>query len=231
MGRIRRARAACASRRVRTGRSGVEATPQGDGMRLLRWTGCLRSIQWLASSEGERERDRPDSRGIADHVRAGERCGGAGADEPMAGKVTATASGPCLPHGSHRRRICCSCWRSSRAATATSISTSSVLSRIRTYWAQVPGHDAAAAAPRSVAYTGEATHRDLQRRLSTYDVMILPTLGENFGHIIVEAWAAGCPVLISDRTPWRRLEGAGSWAGTCRWITAHGSPRSASASR
>src|SRR5262249_1911514 len=60
-----------------------------------------------------------------------------------------------------------------------------------------------------VEYTGEAGHDDLQRRLPNYDVMILPTLGENFGHVVVEAWAAGCPVLISDRTPWRQLTSRG----------------------
>ena len=74
----------------------------------------------------------------------------------------------------------------------------------------LPDAGAAAALRRSPSDTaGEAAHRDLQRRLSTYDVMILPTLGENFGHIIVEAWAAGCPVLISDRTPWRQLTSQG----------------------
>lgn len=31
-------------------------------------------------------------------------------------------------------------------------------------------------------------------------------MGENYGHVIVEALVAGCPVLISDQTPWRNLE-------------------------
>lgn len=37
-------------------------------------------------------------------------------------------------------------------------------------------------------------------------LLLLPTLGENFGHTIVEALLAGCPVLISDRTRWRNLD-------------------------
>lgn len=41
--------------------------------------------------------------------------------------------------------------------------------------------------------------------LSRYDALLLPTLGENFGHVIHEALLAGCPVVISDRTPWRNL--------------------------
>jgi glycosyltransferase involved in cell wall biosynthesis len=61
----------------------------------------------------------------------------------------------------------------------------------------------------TVRYAGDAAHRDLQRRLSNYDLVVLPTLGENFGHIVVEAWAAGCPVLVSDRTRWRHLAASG----------------------
>ncbi len=34
----------------------------------------------------------------------------------------------------------------------------------------------------------------------------MPTLGENFGHIFLESLAAGCPLIISDRTPWLNLE-------------------------
>ena len=42
-----------------------------------------------------------------------------------------------------------------------------------------------------------------------HHVFLLPTLGENFGFVILESLAAGCPVLISDQTPWRNLESKG----------------------
>lgn len=32
--------------------------------------------------------------------------------------------------------------------------------------------------------------------------MILPTLNENFGYVVIEALAAGCPVITSDQIPW-----------------------------
>ncbi len=34
---------------------------------------------------------------------------------------------------------------------------------------------------------------------------LFPTLGENFGHVVPEAFGAGCPILISDQTPWQNL--------------------------
>ena len=36
------------------------------------------------------------------------------------------------------------------------------------------------------------------------------TTGENFGHAIIEALAHGCPVIISDQTPWRDIERDGA---------------------
>ncbi|MET8368585.1 glycosyltransferase, partial [Micromonospora profundi] len=35
-----------------------------------------------------------------------------------------------------------------------------------------------------------------------HDAFVLPTRGENFGHVIAESLAVGCPVICSDRTPW-----------------------------
>lgn len=40
---------------------------------------------------------------------------------------------------------------------------------------------------------------------SGYHLFFLPTRSENFGHVIAEALASGCPVLTSDQTPWRGL--------------------------
>ncbi|MCB8933280.1 MAG: glycosyltransferase, partial [Chthonomonadaceae bacterium] len=46
--------------------------------------------------------------------------------------------------------------------------------------------------------------------LQAYDAFFMPTHGENFGHAIWEALAAGLPVVISDKTAWRGLEAAGA---------------------
>jgi glycosyltransferase involved in cell wall biosynthesis len=46
---------------------------------------------------------------------------------------------------------------------------------------------------------------DVWSVLADSHFFVLPTLGENFGHAIVEAWQSGIPVVISDRTPWRGL--------------------------
>jgi len=42
--------------------------------------------------------------------------------------------------------------------------------------------------------------------LRSYHYFVLPTYGENFGHAIFEAFNAGRPVLISDKTPWLDLK-------------------------
>lgn len=44
-------------------------------------------------------------------------------------------------------------------------------------------------------------------RLNDSHVFILPTETENFGYVVLEALAVGCPVIISDRTYWNHLAG------------------------
>ena len=60
-----------------------------------------------------------------------------------------------------------------------------------------------------VTYRGEVPHPDVPRVLASHDLFILPTQSENFGYVIAESLGAGCPVLISDQTPWRDLAASG----------------------
>lgn len=61
-----------------------------------------------------------------------------------------------------------------------------------------------------VSYEGAVPHEQTQEILYQNDVFLFPTLGENYGHVILEALLAGCPVVISDQTPWRNLQGRGA---------------------
>lgn len=65
--------------------------------------------------------------------------------------------------------------------------------------------------PRHVqaSHHGSVEHERVRSVLAGYDLFFLPTLGENYGHAILEAFTAGVPVLISDATPWRDLEEIG----------------------
>lgn len=60
-----------------------------------------------------------------------------------------------------------------------------------------------------VCYQGLVEHNNVVQVMAEHDLFFLPTRGENFGHVIIEALAAGCPILISDQTPWRGLEKEG----------------------
>ncbi|AZU64484.1 glycosyltransferase [Neobacillus mesonae] len=57
-----------------------------------------------------------------------------------------------------------------------------------------------------VNYYGSLSHDKVQMVMRNSDVFLLPTLGENYGHVIVEALMSGTPIIISDQTPWRNLE-------------------------
>lgn len=61
----------------------------------------------------------------------------------------------------------------------------------------------------SVAWNGPVDPADVPRVMAAHDLFFLPTRGENYGHAIAEALAAGTPVLISDTTPWRDLSELG----------------------
>lgn len=57
-----------------------------------------------------------------------------------------------------------------------------------------------------VEYKGVLKHEAVIDNLKNYHAFLFPTLNENFGHIILESFMAGRPVIISDQTPWRDLQ-------------------------
>lgn len=64
----------------------------------------------------------------------------------------------------------------------------------------------------TVRFRGPVPNREVADVIRNYHAFILPTLGENFGHVIGEALMVGCPVILSDQTPWRDLVAKG-----CGW--------------
>lgn len=56
-----------------------------------------------------------------------------------------------------------------------------------------------------VSYKGQLSFEQVPDILSHYHFLFLPTLNENFGHAIAECLLSGCPVIISDQTPWNAV--------------------------
>lgn len=54
-----------------------------------------------------------------------------------------------------------------------------------------------------VAYKGEIEHSEIEDIFSRYHAFFFPTLGENYGHVIVEAIMNNCVTILSEKTtPW-----------------------------
>lgn len=77
------------------------------------------------------------------------------------------------------------------------------------YWQQCEAEIAKLPKHIQVTYKGMLSHEQVTQTLGEYSAFLFPTHGENFGHVIFEALAAGCPPLISDQTPWQDLETCG----------------------
>lgn len=79
----------------------------------------------------------------------------------------------------------------------------------KSYWSKCQAEIASHRPTVKVSHRGEIAHDELIKLLPDYDVLLMPSLGENFGHSIIEALGCGLPVVISDRTPWRNLHAYG----------------------
>lgn len=74
------------------------------------------------------------------------------------------------------------------------------------YWGECQGLIDRLPSNISVTYGGSVEPSQVRRTIESHDVFFVPSQGENFGHVFIEAFSAGVPVLISDRTPWLGLK-------------------------
>jgi glycosyltransferase involved in cell wall biosynthesis len=83
----------------------------------------------------------------------------------------------------------------------------------RAYWQKCQKQIEALPANVTAIYCGTVPPDEVEGVFGQHDLHLLPTLGENFGHVVFESLTAGCPVLVSDQTGWQGLEEAGAgWA-------------------
>ena len=53
-----------------------------------------------------------------------------------------------------------------------------------------------------VRFRGTIAADSVRNVLADYDALLMPTAGENFGHVIAEALSSSCPVITTPFTPW-----------------------------
>lgn len=71
----------------------------------------------------------------------------------------------------------------------------SYAARCREYAAALPDNVA-------VAFRGVVAPDQVRETLAAYDAFLMPTAGENFGHVIAESLSVSCPVFTTSHTPW-----------------------------
>jgi glycosyltransferase involved in cell wall biosynthesis len=76
----------------------------------------------------------------------------------------------------------------------------------KSYWRACEAEMRKLPANVSATYHGPIAHSDVAAAMRAHDLFFLPTRGENFGHVIIEALREGCPALIANTTAFRNLE-------------------------
>lgn len=80
------------------------------------------------------------------------------------------------------------------------------------YWTECQKTISIASNNVQIHYRGALNMEKARESYYRYHVFLFPTLSENYGHVIVEAMIANCPVIISKgTTPWDDINGRGGF--------------------
>lgn len=189
----------------------LKSVKKREFLRLAKWAGLYRGLHWQASSDHEARRI-AEVMGVArsrifvaPNLPSQLQAGSAGERETDYGQLTIMYLSRIAPMKNLRFAL--------RVLSQVSVAVNFVIygtledagywAECRSLIAEIPSHV-------HVEYMGELSHHQVRGALASADLFFLPTLGENYGHAIVEALSAGLPVLISDRTPWCDVQERGA---------------------
>lgn len=80
------------------------------------------------------------------------------------------------------------------------------------YWEQCEALIKSAPSNVKINYCGKVAPMDVGEVYQKYDCFLFPTINENYGHVIAEALANGCPTVLSkSTTPWDDLHGVAGY--------------------
>jgi glycosyltransferase involved in cell wall biosynthesis len=194
---------------------------------MARWLGLYRDVIWHATSEFEAEAIKlvfPGSRRICvakmiptatgDHREENSSCGAAGEDQAQSQEPSAAGKAPF--HAGRLRIVFVSRISRKKNLIGALRMLEGISGKIEfdiygpaedaRYWDECQRVIASLPSNVHVKYWGAVEPEKVSKIFAESDLFLFPTLGENYGHVICEALAAGCPVLISDQTPWLNLE-------------------------
>ncbi|KMT64745.1 glycosyltransferase [Catenovulum maritimum] len=81
------------------------------------------------------------------------------------------------------------------------------------YWKECQAKLSTLPANINVRFLGPINRIQVRHELGNSHLFVLPTYNENYGHSIVEAMVSSNLLLISDQTPWSKVQNCGSFVG------------------
>jgi glycosyltransferase involved in cell wall biosynthesis len=171
---------------------------------LARAAGLYRGVLWQASSGEEADEVRRWFPGAEVMVAPDLAPAGSGAPPPARHKAPGELRAAFLSRISPKKNLLGALDLLAAAGPGASLDVYGP-AEDEAYWARCRARIAALPAGVEVRVHGPVPPVRVPQVLGDAHVLLLPTLGENYGHVVLEALRAGCLPVISDRTPWRGL--------------------------